>query len=150
TTRARSGQVVTRALPKSRRNGLTQACRIRPTRAASRSLRAMAPTMSTVRTVTTIAIPPISKALFVDDLAGSPTSTQTSAKSPGPAKTSASVSTLTPTVAPAKRSVLTPQLRSTTYWVAVPEGPGITLLTADDDSRAISERGNDRPGMRGT
>src|SRR4029077_17630491 len=75
--------------------------------------------------------------------------TQRTKNSPGAAKTKASVSTLTLTVAPANRSVLTPQLRRTTYWVAVPEGPGTTLLTAEDDSRAMSERMKDRRGMTG-
>src|SRR4051794_20838090 len=78
-----------------------------------------------------------------------PSASQATKKIPGAAKTRASVSTLTLTVAPANRSVLTPQLRRTTYWVAVPDGPGITLLTADDDSRAISDRTKERPGMRG-
>ena len=57
--------------------------------------------------------------------------------------------TLTPTVAPANRSVLTPQLRRTTYCAAVPDGPGMTLLTADDDSRAMTDRTKDSPGING-
>lgn len=60
--------------------------------------------------------------------AGRPRATQRTKKSPGAAKTKASVSTLTLTVAPANRSVLTPQLRRTTYWVAVPDGPGTTWI----------------------
>jgi hypothetical protein len=81
--------------------------------------------------------------------AGRPRATQKTKSRPGAANTNASVSTLTLTVAPANRSVLTPQLRRTTYWVAVPDGPGTTLLTADDDSRAMSERTNESPGMTG-
>ena len=117
--------------------------------AARRSLRATAATSTTVMTVTTSAIPPISHMCSLPASAGRPSATQRRKNSPGAANTSASVSTLTLTVAPANRSVLTPQLRRTTYWVAVPEGPGTTLLTADDDSRAISERTNESPGMTG-
>src|SRR4051794_17070315 len=35
------------------------------------------------------------------------------------------------------------------YWDAVPDGPGTTLLTAEEDSRAISERMNVSPGISG-
>ena len=116
---------------------------------ASRSLRATAATSTTVTTVTTSVIRPISHTCSLPCSAGRPRATQRMKRSPGAANTSASVSTLTLTVAPANRSVLTPQLRRTTYWVAVPDGPGTTLLTADDDSRAMSERTNERPGMTG-
>ena len=100
-------------------------------------------------TVMTRVIRPISQTYSLPCSAGRPSATQRTKSSPGAANTRASVITLTLTVAPANRSVLTPQLRRTTYCVAVPEGPGMTLLTADDDSRAMSERTNDRPGMSG-
>ena len=76
-----------------------------------------------------------------------PSSSQIRKKTPGAAKTSTSVKTPTLIVAPAKSSVLTPQDRRMTYWVAVPDGPGTRLLTADDASRAISDLPSRRPGM---
>ena len=146
---ADSGQVVSGALPSARRTGLTLRSPSRPSQAASRSLRATADTSTTVTTVTTSMIRPISHTCSLPCSAGRPSSTQRTNSRPGAANTRASVITLTLTVAPANRSVLTPQLRRTTYCVAVPDGPGTTLLTADDDSRAISERTNERPGMTG-
>src|SRR6478609_7006510 len=148
-SRARSAHVVTGGLPSTRRIGLTHRWPTRPNQAASRSLRATAATSTTVTTVTSMVITPISQTCSLPASAGRPSSTQTTKKSPGPANTRASVITLTLTVAPANLSVLTPQLRRTTYCVAVPEGPGMTLLTADDDSRAISDRTNESPGITG-
>src|SRR6478672_3944309 len=148
-SRARPSQVVTGSLPSARRIGLTQRWPSRPSHAANRSLRATAATRNTVTTATTSAIPPMSHVCSLPASAGRPSATQRTKNSPGAANTNASVITLTLTVAPANRSVLTPQLRRTTYWVAVPDGPGTTLLTADDDSRAISERTNESPGMTG-
>ena len=83
---------------------------------------------------------PSSQTLSLPVLAGMPSRTQTTKKPPGAAKTSTSVNTPTLTVAPANFSVLTPHDRRMTYCVAVPDGPGTTLLTADDASRAISDR----------
>src|SRR5262245_63769524 len=59
-----------------------------------------------------------------------------------------SVDTLTASVARAKCSTLTPHDRRIPYCAAVPDGPGMMLLTADDASRAINERPSDRPGVR--
>src|SRR3954471_1771228 len=120
-----------------------------PSALARRSLRATATTSVTVRAATTRESTPMSHTCSLPASAGRPSATHTRKKMPGAANTNASVITLTLTVAPANRSVLTPQLRRTTYWVAVPDGPGMTLLTADDDSRAMSERTNDSPGITG-
>src|SRR5690349_23061180 len=69
-------------------------------------------------------------------------------KIPGPAKISTSVDTLTATVARAKRSSPTPHERKMAYCAAVPDGPGMMLLTAEDASRAIRERQSESPGVR--
>src|SRR5215212_11235414 len=106
-------------------------------------------TRTSVTTVRVTAIRATTHRLWVPVLAGIPSTTQRRRKRPGAVKTRASVITLTPTVAPANRSALTPQPRSTTYWVAVPEGPGMTLLAAEEDSRAITERKKDSPGISG-
>src|SRR3954447_23643334 len=106
-------------------------------------------TRTSVTTVTVTAIRATAHRWWVPVLAGIPSRTQNRRKRPGAVKTRASVITLTPTVAPANRSMLTPQLRRMTYWAAVPEGPGMTLLAAEDDSRAIKERPKDSPGISG-
>ena len=143
----RSGQSVNRSLPNSRRNGLTQPWPMLPTRAASRLLLPIATARPTAITDTTNAASPHAHAFSVPAAAGMPSSTQTTKKTPGAANTSTSVKTPTLIVAPAKSSVLTPQDRRITYWVAVPDGPGTRLLTADDASRATSDRPSRRPGM---
>ena len=66
---------------------------------------------------------------------------------PGPAKMRTSVDTLTASVALVNSSTDTFQDRRMTNCDAVPDGPGMMFDTAEDASRATSERLKDRPGV---
>ena len=60
---------------------------------------------------------------------------------------STSVETLTARVARVKRSTETPHDLRMTNCDAVPDGPGTTFDTAEDASRAMSDRNRDSPGV---